>query len=87
MLLIFHIKRVECTSSFCRLARLRIYHGHFVEPCKYVFEILLGAAANMSKAQNPRDLSIIMWSIAKISGLETLEARAFLPPKTGETIP
>ena len=49
-----------------------------------MFEILLSQAADMSKAQTPRDLAIMMWSIAKISGLEALEARAFVPVRSGE---
>lgn len=53
---------------------MRIYHGHFVHPCKQAYERLLQGIADASHRQLPRDIATALWSIAKISELDWLEA-------------
>ena len=54
---------------------MRVYHGHFVPPCKQAFEILLGKIVEASCSQTPRDIATVLWSIAKISNVESLHIR------------
>lgn len=56
-----------------RLARLRIYHGKLLGPCKVAFEALLGKMADASYEQEPRDIATMLWSVAKMADLERLQ--------------
>ena len=57
---------------YCRLARLRIYHGKCIEPYQEAFEALLEKMDNASQGQQPRDMATMLWSIAKLNNLEKL---------------